>query len=259
VITRLRAAGLFWPALMTAAMLPMLLALGTWQLQRKVWKDGLQQQIDARRSAEPVTWRDLGASYLRNENVEYLRVRLEGTFDHATERYLYWPLPSGQGWQVFTLFKPAGGEQTLFINRGWVPDALRQPGTRTAGRATGLTGVTGLVRAPETPGRFTPPNEPAKNIWYWRDLASMRASLNEAQPPQSLSDLVLNPPHLTFDYAIDAEAEPANPGGWPRGGTTNVRLSNRHLEYAFTWYALAATLIGVFCVFAYGRLSADQK
>jgi surfeit locus 1 family protein len=232
VITRLRAAGLFWPTLMTVAMLPVLLALGTWQVQRKVWKEGLQQQIDARRTAEPVIWRDLGTRFLRNENIEYLRVQLHGTFDHATERYLYWPLPSGQGWQVFTLFKPAGGEQALFINRGWVPDALKQPSARAAGQPTGPTVVTGLVRAPETPGRFTPPNEPATNIWYWRDLAAMRASLGEVQRPQ---------------------------GGWPRGGTTNIRLSNRHLEYAFTWYALAATLLGVFGVFAYGRLTSAQK
>ncbi len=259
MIARLRAAGLLWPALMTVAMLPLLLGLGTWQLQRKSWKDGLQRQIDTNRAAEPVTWREFGKRYLRGDDIEYLRVRLEGTFDHTTERYLYWPLPAGLGWQVFTQFKPLGGEQTLFINRGWVPESLKQPEARAAGQVTGPTVVTGLARRPETPGRFTPPNEPVKNLWYWRDLAAMRASVGETQRSQGLGELVSNPPHMTFDYAVDAEAEPVNPGGWPRGGTTNTRLSNRHLEYAFTWYAMAATLISVFCVFAYGRLSAANK
>ena len=53
---------------------------------------------------------------------------------------------------------------------------------------------------------------------------------------------------------VDAEATPANPGGWPQGGAAIPKLSNRHLEYAVTWYGLAATLIGVFFAFASGRL-----
>ena len=60
----------------------------------------------------------------------------------------------------------------------------------------------------------------------------------------------------THHVIIDAEAEPANPGGWPRGGTTRLDIANRHLEYALTWYGLAATLIGVFAAFAAGRLRA---
>ena len=61
-------------------------------------------------------------------------------------------------------------------------------------------------------------------------------------------------------FSIDAEAEPANPGGWPKGGTTFVQLSNRHLEYAVTWYGTALTLLGVFIVFARQRLAVlDQR
>jgi surfeit locus 1 family protein len=55
-------------------------------------------------------------------------------------------------------------------------------------------------------------------------------------------------------FALDADALPANPGGWPQGGVTYVALSNRHLEYAGTWYGLALTLVGVFVAFARGRL-----
>ena len=38
-------------------------------------------------------------------------------------------------------------------------------------------------------------------------------------------------------------AEPAA-GGWPKGGVTRLELPNRHLEYALTWYGLAAALLG---------------
>jgi surfeit locus 1 family protein len=33
-----------------------------------------------------------------------------------------------------------------------------------------------------------------------------------------------------------------------------VNLSNRHLEYALTWYGLALTLAGVYFAFAASRL-----
>jgi surfeit locus 1 family protein len=60
-------------------------------------------------------------------------------------------------------------------------------------------------------------------------------------------------------FAIDAEAEPGNPGGWPKGGVTEVRLSNPHLQYVVTWYGVALTLIGVFIAFARQRLAALEN
>jgi surfeit locus 1 family protein len=35
---------------------------------------------------------------------------------------------------------------------------------------------------------------------------------------------------------------------------TRLELPNRHLEYALTWYGLAATLAGVYLAFAVSRL-----
>ena len=58
----------------------------------------------------------------------------------------------------------------------------------------------------------------------------------------------------SYPFYIDAEGEPANPGGWPRGGTTNLNLPSRHLEYALTWYGLAATLVAMWGAFAWARL-----
>jgi surfeit locus 1 family protein len=37
---------------------------------------------------------------------------------------------------------------------------------------------------------------------------------------------------------------------------TRLELPNRHLEYALTWYGLAATLVGVYLAFAISRLRA---
>ncbi len=56
---------------------------------------------------------------------------------------------------------------------------------------------------------------------------------------------------------IEADVQPKPPGGLPRGGVTRVQLPNRHLEYALTWYGLAATLVGVYLAFVVNRLRLD--
>ena len=48
-------------------------------------------------------------------------------------------------------------------------------------------------------------------------------------------------------FLIDADAAP-NPGGLPLGGVTIIDLPNSHLQYAFTWYGLAAALAGVLII-----------
>ena len=92
----------------------------------------------------------------------------------------------------------------------------------------------GFARAAPTekPGYFTPENEPAKNIFYWKDLDGFtkNAGLDLAR---------------VIDLYVDADDTP-NPGGWPVGGVTIISLPNNHLQYAVTWYGLALALAGVF-------------
>lgn len=236
-----RRAGIVLPTLMTIAALPVLLGLGTWQMQRKVWKDGLIAAIELRAGAPPEVIDGLRRA---TPDWEYRRVRISGRFDHTNERHLFAHDPRyGPGYHVYTpLLTEAGGP--VLVNRGYVPASLKEPAAREAGLVTGRVDVVGLVRSAEVRGLFSPKPDPAKNVWFWRDVAGMLGV-----PPSGYGG-------PAAAYSVDAEAEPINPGGWPRGGTTNLRLPNRHLEYALTWYGLAATLVIVFLVFARGRLRA---
>jgi surfeit locus 1 family protein len=101
----------------------------------------------------------------------------------------------------------------------------------------------GLVRAPQTPGAFDPDNDTAANLWFWRDLPAMGRAAG-IDPARQLP------------VFVDAEA--AAPGGWPRGGATLVRLPNRHLEYALTWFGLAGALLAVYAAFVRSRWSGRQ-
>ena len=105
---------------------------------------------------------------------------------------------------------------------------------------SGPVTITGLVRDRlyGKPSWVVPDNEPAKRLYFWKDLTAMAASAGV-------------PAHKLMDIFIDADAT-ANPGGWPKGGVTQIDLPNNHLSYAFTWYGLAAVLV-VVSVLAFRR------
>ncbi len=256
MLSKFRAAGLVWPTLLAIPALALLLGLGHWQMQRKAWKDQLVAEIKARTAGQPksldAVMGALTASHPPGEDGgvgEYTRVRVRGSFDHNRELFLYAPNPRlGPGFHVYTPLEidRASCDRFVIVNRGFVPEGLRRPDQRVAGQVGvgGPVEVVGLLRFAEKPGNFTPANEPHKNLWFWRDWQAMtKAAASGAND-------------CPLPFFLDAEAEPANPGGWPRGGTTNLDIPNRHLEYALTWYGLAATLIAVFVAFARGRLRA---
>jgi surfeit locus 1 family protein len=236
--------GLFWPTVLSVIMLAVLLGLGAWQLQRKAWKDGLITRIENRASGEPVSIASAEAKMRATGDIEYLRVRIRGRFRHDLERYLYVPAPGGLGFHVYTPLE-GDGRRVLWVNRGFVPEALKDPGTRSGGLPSGPVEVIGLVRASAEKGLFVPANQPERNLWFWRSLPEMHASAFGATGVDFVP------------FFVDAEARPA-PYDWPKAGVTNLRPSNRHLEYALTWYGLAIALIVVYAVFAFGWRGSAQ-
>lgn len=226
----------------TLVALAILLGLGFWQLERRAWKDNLLSTIAARTTEQPVDL--LGAYSATHDNelgFEYMRAKVRGRYVHDKERYFYAPDPNlGPGYHVYTPLEIAGTTQVVFVNRGFVPEDLKDPARRPQGQLDGEVEVIGLLRGPGQKSPFTPDNDPKANLWFWRDYAGLFAS--------AFSGTDRNP------IAAFLDAEEAAPGGWPRGHATLVDLPNRHLEYALTWFGLAGTLVAVFGAFAWTRL-----
>ncbi len=226
--------------LFMAAGLALLIGLGVWQLQRLEWKEGLIAKIEARVHAPPVTLKEAVARARAGEDISYLRVKTAGRFDHSKERYVYAVTDEGVGWHVITPLATPDGEVVL-IDRGIVPDALKDPSTRPQGEIEGTVTVTGLARQPESQGRFTPDNEPEHNRWFWRDLGGLTRSMFPGSQPE-VAPLIV-------------EAEPSDvPGGWPRGGATRLDIPNDHLQYAITWFLLAFCLVIIYVVYVRSRV-----
>ena len=241
MLSRLRQVGLVWPTIFTIVGLAVLVSLGNWQWQRMYLKEDLIDAIAVRTKAEPVAFDQRAMIDLPLSEREYLPVVARGVFDHSREKHVYAASKRGQsGWHIFTpLIRP--DDRPVWVNRGFVPDRLKELSQRKAGQTTGTVEIRGLVRVVKSPGYFVPDNDPATNIWYWPDVFGMqRTAFPNADPTQA----------STRTY-IDAER---SGDGWPRGGTTVLRLENKHFGYALTWFGLALTLIGVFLAFALQRL-----
>ncbi len=228
------------PSIMTLIGLAILISLGKWQLDRRDWKLGLIERIQARAHGQPVSLSTARRIWEKDRDVEYYRVQLAGRFLHRFERHLYGVVDGKAGWRILTPFETTNGDIVL-VDRGIVPDRLKDAASRKAGQIEGTVELIGLARAPEQQGLFTPDNRVEANRWFWRDVARMAASL-----PSGMAEKALG-------FMVEAEAQAA-PGGWPKGGVTRLTLPNRHLEYAITWFGLAAALFTVFVAYARYRL-----
>jgi len=225
--------GLAAPAV---AVFALLIGLGVWQLQRKAWKEGLIASLTAELAAPPVAlppaaeWPRLDAA-----DLEYRRVRFTAAFKHAKEALVFAaatafrPDVAGPGYWVFTPARLADGG-VVIVNRGFVPDGRQEAASRRAGQISGPVEITGVLRWPDSRHWFTPKDDVAHNLWFSRDPASIAAakSIGPVAP-----------------FYVEQET-PLPPGGLPQPGKLGVALPDNHLQYALTWFGLAAVLTGVF-------------
>lgn len=212
--------------------LAILISLGTWQVERLYWKEGLLADIAARRNAAPVQLADIEQMLSSGTDIEYRPVTVTGRYVNNKERHFLATWRGEAGFYVYTPLELADGRY-LFVNRGFVPYENKEPEMRMQGQLTGEQSVTGLARnrLPGKPSWVVPDNDIAKNIFYWKDIGAMASS-----DGFDASKVV--------PFFIDADSTP-NPKGFPIGGVTEIDLPNNHLEYAFTWYGLAAVLVVV--------------
>jgi surfeit locus 1 family protein len=220
------------PTLFTVPALLILLGLGTWQVQRLHWKEGLIAQRDRMVAAPPIAPPQTLAEAQADQ---FRHVGDDGVLLNDKEIYLAATSDPGEpGYQVLTPLQEAGG-RIVFVNRGFVPLELKDKSKRAAGELPGTVHIAGLLRVPpaKKPTFFLPDNRPDLNLWFWVDLPAMAkaAGVPDAAP-----------------FYIDADAAP-NPGGWPKGAVTRLALPNDHLQYAITWYALAVALIVIYIVY----------
>jgi len=219
---------------MTIPMVLILCLLGNWQVERLNWKLDLIQKLETRYDLPPV---ELPSALQEPDDWVYRHVTVSGRFLHMREMPLYNVGPTGKpGYDLFTPLLTRHNKYVI-VNRGWVPEHLKEQISRPETIRSGPVQVTGLLRKSWKKERFAPENDAAHNIWYYADLPAMAQA-------QHMADIF--PMFLYADKTADE-------GAYPIGGRSQLNIVNNHLDYAMTWYGLAITLLVIYFIFTIRR------
>ncbi|WP_369058435.1 SURF1 family cytochrome oxidase biogenesis protein [Caulobacter sp. 73W] len=212
----------------TAISLVILCCLGAWQVQRLSWKNDLLTRIAALQGAAATPWTP-GSS-------EFTRVSLTCPgLAKAPFVELYAIRDGKAGERIISACPTPQG--VVLVDRGFVADTVSARPPVDATDRTPVS-VTGVLRAGDARSFVTPPDQPDKRQYFARDAAAVGAGLGAANaaPLFLMAETPTNP-----DWAA---LEPA---------PLPAEISNRHLEYALTWFGLAATLACVYAAMLWRR------
>jgi surfeit locus 1 family protein len=204
---------------MTVVMLFVLLGLGTWQVRRLAWKEAILAQIARAEAAPaiPLPAGPLPAGPEASIPAPFTKVAVTGTLMHnLSALYAAEVRDTRAGPELGALLiEPLQreGAPPLLVDRGWVPIKRSSP-------------------VADTPGLFSPHDDLAGRHFYTLDPRAIGAALGlDRVAPFIL--IAMGPPP---------------PEGLPIPADHLPRPPNNHLQYAITWYGLAAALVVIFTV-----------
>ena len=230
-IGRLHLRAGLWPTLATLALLPLMIGLGLWQLDRAAQKQRLQAEYD-RRQQEPAV--QLLSVLEHPEALRFRRVVARGRYEPQHQILIDNRVHQGQaGYHVLTPLRLGEGPVRVLVNRGWVPLGQDRAVLPVLETPRGMVEVTGLAAVPHTQGfrlgGAKPSGEGWQTVWQYIDLDVYRSSV--AFPVQPVVVLL----------------DPENPhAGYVRQWARLDAGIATHQGYAFQWFSLAAALAGIY-------------
>src|SRR4051812_48884401 len=239
-------------AAFTAVLIAIFIGLGVWQLQRRAEKHALIAALDARVGTAPVAlpppsqWRTLDAVHH-----EFRRVTFTATYAKLPDAMVYSAGSavredvSGPGTWAFLPARLASGE-TIVIDAGFVANTMQERSVQDRQVDKLVTGapltLTGYLRFPEAAGMLTAAENRDKRLWFTRDHLAMARALGWGE---------------VAPFYIDLET-PVPDNGIPKPGPLSPHLRDEHMQYALTWFSLAAALMIAFAVWTRGRRTANR-
>ena len=210
-------------AIVAIGSLCILISLGSWQLHRITWKEGLISMRQAELARPPIPLK----SPLTVKPVAFRRVEVRGRFLYKKE-ILVGPISyyGRAGWHIVTPLQLVSGDIVL-VNRGWVPFAYKLDPHKPSKNKNLDLNVVGVVGWPRKVSYFDPLNVPEKSQWF------------RIEPIKMAKKLKLK---AVAGYWISINKVNGK-GRYPIGGVGIEVPSNNHLQYALTWYGMALGLI----------------
>ncbi len=213
------------PTLFIVIAFSMLFSLGMWQVQRLQWKNTVIAQVQEAQN-QPM----LGTLPQEIEGLDYRKVILTGTFVHEHSMHMVGrPQNAPPGFFVVTPFRLDDDGRIILVNRGYAP-------TNMESKPDTVQTVEGIIRPIRAKRPFSPQNAADKNVWFYEDIPAMSQA----------TTLELTP------IVVEQTGKPAK-DVYPQPSDGKISVRNDHLNYAITWFALAAISLIMFTCYHYEK------
>jgi len=202
------------PLLLGVIGIAVLLWLGAWQMQRMVWKQAVLAEIVTQIAADPV-----GIPQSPNpQDQRFLSVQVNGRFVGQEIHVLSSNKETGAGYRVISVLLTDG--RRVMVDRGFIP-----PTAKNDVRPAKDISLSGNLHWPDEVDGFTPEPDLGAEIWFARDVPALAVALD------------------TEPVLIIAASETGDGvRAFPVDATS---IPNNHLNYAITWFLLAAAWFGM--------------
>lgn len=207
--------------------------LGIWQLDRLEARRAFNARVTEQQAA-PVLVLDAPAlndpALTKNiTGMEYRAVAVQGEYDFEHQvalRNQSW----GNEWGVHLLtpLHISGSDQSVLVDRGWIPSEAFKSGDWSGYNEPGLVSVQGIVRASQSKPDFGKKNDPEGVLQAWNFANVERI---QVQTPYPLLPVYIqqapDPAWTSLPYRSQPELE---------------LTEGPHMGYALQWFSFAAIL-----------------
>ena len=229
---------LILPSFLALPVLALLLGLGTWQLQRLAWKNGVMAELAAAQALPPA---EAGPS-----PTPYSPITATGRLRPGAEAFLGLEVRgTALGGSLLAILDREGAPP-LLVERGWAPfegDRIERP--------EGVVTLTGYARPADRRNPFAPTPDLAARRFYAFEPARIAAALGAPDAPAYALTVVR--PGRAVQSGFGAAPPPAR-ATLPDPALGVPAPNNPHLGYALTWFGLAAGWAVIFALWATRRL-----
>lgn len=224
----------FWPVLAFVCVLPGLLALGWWQVQRGIEKQDVYERFAAASALEARDVTGLALDAV-NRLPRYERIQVRGRYlDNRNLLLDNMPRKGRPGHHVLTPFVPEGAQYAIIVDRGWRPGIARD-NTGVIPSAEGANVITGMLAPFPRPALMLGERPLGEG---WPRVVQFPTSADVAA--------MLERPVATPRLLLSADADEGFIRDWSAPGIPPAR----HYAYAFQWFGLAIALIVIFILMA---------
>jgi surfeit locus 1 family protein len=231
------------PAIATIVLLPVLVWLGVWQLERADEKRDRIIRFEAGATIEhldsTMAVRDLA------EFTQFQQVQLDGRYDNKRQFLLDNMTDGGSaGYHILTLFRTATSQDLILVDRGWIAkdfrSALPPDITVAEDQRTIIARVSRLPR----PGIELAANPDHLTSWPRVVQFPTAGSLSAIVGEELIGPLLL--------------LNDKQPDGYLRDWRPAASGVDRHMGYALQWFAMAATLLVIYVVVNFKKKPHDN-